>query len=155
MGPPPSPPPTRPPLPTRPPPRTETGIQADIITAVAVPWSEHNGALKYFRDCVLTGDIMSKVLTTEERVKRVVHGLCQDYSFGEWGQWDWRTLVAAMSTEDTERLFEGEGIIQVAVERRQGCGARGRAAYGKEPEGCRLWARAAVGRAALLPRNCA
>ena len=92
----------------------------DIITAVAVPWSDHNGALKYFRDCVLSDEVPSKVLTEDEPVKRVVHGLRQNYSFGEWGQWDWRTLVAAMSPEDRDRLFEGQPITAVAVERRPG-----------------------------------
>jgi hypothetical protein len=101
-------------------------VAAAVVPAVAaavvpaVPWSNHSGALKYFRDRVLTGEVPSKVLTTDEQVQRVVHGLRQNYAFGEWGQWDWRSFVAAMSPEDRERLFEGHEITAVAVERRAG-----------------------------------
>jgi hypothetical protein len=55
------------------PPSTEPGITADSITAVAVPWSVHNAALKYYRDCVLTAEVPCKILTTDEWVKSVVH----------------------------------------------------------------------------------
>ena len=100
--------------------------RAFVVPAVAaavvpaVPWSNHSGALKYFRDRVLTGEVPSKVLTTDEQVQRVVHGPRQNYAFGELGQWDWRSFVAAMSPEDRERLFEGHEITAVAVERRAG-----------------------------------
>ena len=86
--------------------------------AVAVPWSHHNGALKYFRDCVLTEKDPSKVLNTDELVQRVVHGKDQDYSFGDWGRWDWQSFVAAMSPEEHKRFLVDHPIIAVAVERR-------------------------------------
>ena len=96
-------------------------VAAAVVPAVAVvPWSNHSGALKYFRDRVLTGEVPSKVLTTDEQVQRVVHGPRQNYWFGEWGQWDWRSFVDAISPEDRERLFEGHEITAVAVERRAG-----------------------------------
>jgi hypothetical protein len=101
-------------------------VAAAVVPAVAaavvpaVPWSNHSGALKYFRDRVLTGEVPSKVLTTDEQVQRVVHGPRQNYWFGDWGQWDWRSFVGAISPEDRERLFEGYEITAVAVERRAG-----------------------------------
>ena len=70
------------------PPPTETGIMANSSTAVAVPWSVHNGALKYFRDVVLNGEQPFKILTTDEWVKSVVHEKQQNYGFGDWVEWD-------------------------------------------------------------------
>jgi len=70
---PPSPTSSIPPPPSRPPPQTEIGILADDCTAVAERWSDHNGALKFFRDRVLKGEIWRKLLTTDERVLRAVH----------------------------------------------------------------------------------
>ena len=74
-----------------------------ILAAVAAKgkaaaWSDHNGALKYFRDNQpLTAD---RILSTSEWVKDVVHGLKQNYTFGEWKEWDWRTMVAAFNDVD-------------------------------------------------------
>jgi hypothetical protein len=89
--------------------------------AVAVPWSVHNGALKYFRDFVLNGDQPLKILTTDEWVRCCIHGKAQDYNFGDdWVQWDWRTFVAAWSQDDRDLVFEGHAITAVAVGRRPG-----------------------------------
>jgi hypothetical protein len=118
---PPSPTSSIPPPPSRPPPQTEIGILADDCTAVAERWSDHNGALKFFRDRVLKGEIWRKLLTTDERVLRVVHDNKQNYSFGEECTWDWRSFVAGMGKEQRDKLFEGHRIIAVAVERRAGC----------------------------------
>ena len=92
--------------------RTETAIMADSITAVAVPWSDHIGALNFFRDVVLTVKVPSKVLTTDEWVKRE--------SFGDWVRWDWRTFVASMSPAERDCLFGRQLITAVAVELRPG-----------------------------------
>ena len=104
--------------------RTETGIMADSITAVAVPWSDNIGALNFFRHCELTAEVPSKVLTTDEWVKREW--------FGDWVRWDWRAFVAAMSQAERDRLFEGQLITAVAVERRPGPHCRNMAVAVKE-----------------------
>ena len=85
-------------------------------TTVA-PWSDHNGALKYFRDQFPLAE--DHMLTTGEWVKKVVHGVRQDYTFGEWVQWDWRTMVAAFNEQDRHAII-GPGITAVAVSRRAG-----------------------------------
>ena len=93
----------------------------DSIVAVEVPWSVHSGALKYFRDRVLTAEQPLKYLTTDERVHPVIHGKNSDYQFGKgWVQWDWRTFVAAMSQGDRDLVFDGKSITAVAVGRRPG-----------------------------------
>ena len=77
-------------------PWTEERILAAVATEDTVPdCSDHNGALKYYRDELpLTTDHMP---TTDEWVQKVVHGVGQDYTFGEWRKWDWRTIVAAFN----------------------------------------------------------
>ena len=93
-----------------------------ILAAVAAKdtvsvWSDHNGALKYHRDKLpLTTDHM---LTTDEWVQKVVHGVRQDYTFGEWVKWDWRTMIAAFTDVDRRRVI-GTGITAVAVSKRAG-----------------------------------
>ena len=49
----------------------------------------------------------------------VVHAERQDYTVGEWGKWDWRTMVAA-SNENDRRAIIGTGITAVAVSKRAG-----------------------------------
>ena len=63
-------------------PWTEERILAAVAAKDTVSvWSDHSGALKYYRDKLpLTTDHM---LTTDEWVQKVVHGVRQDYTFGE------------------------------------------------------------------------
>ena len=51
-------------------PWTEEQIWAAVAAKdTATPWSDHNGALKHFRDNVLTGDYdTERILTTDEWV---------------------------------------------------------------------------------------
>ena len=99
-------------------PWTEEMILAAVAAkGKAAAWSDHNGALKYFRDNQpLTAD---RILSTSEWVKDVVHGLKQNYTFGEWKEWDWRTMVAAFNDVDRRRVI-GAGITAVAVSKRVG-----------------------------------
>ena len=59
------------------------------------PWSDHNGALRYYRDKFPL--VTFHRLTTDEWVQKVVHAERQDYTFGEWEKWYWRTMVAAFN----------------------------------------------------------
>jgi hypothetical protein len=95
----------------------EGRVAAVAAKVKAAAWSDHNGALKYFRDNQpLTAD---RILSTSEWVKDVVHGPKQNYTFGEWKQWDWRTMVAAFNDADRRRVI-GTGITAVAVSKRVG-----------------------------------
>ena len=59
------------------------------------------------------------MLTTGEWAKQVVHGVRQEYTFGEWGNWEWRTMIAAFN-DDVRRRVIGTGITAVAVSKRAG-----------------------------------
>ncbi len=57
--------------------------------------------------------------TADEWVKYVVHGTKQDYTFGEWKKWDWRTMTATFNDVDRRRVI-GSSITAVAVSKRAG-----------------------------------
>ena len=104
-------------------------LAAVAARETAVPWTDHNGALKYYRDNLpLATD---HILTTGEWVQKVVHGVRQDYTFGEWVQWDWRTMVAAFNEQDRHAIV-GTGITAVAVSRLAGSYDHHRAVASRE-----------------------
>ena len=52
-------------------------LAAAAAKSEVTPWSDHNGALKYFRDNV--PHATDRRLTTDEWVQKVVHGVGQNY----------------------------------------------------------------------------
>lgn len=98
-------------------------IRADaaVVTA-SVPWSSHNGALKYFRDQVIqdvAGMPVELALDRPADVRTVEHGVKQNYTFGGWSTWDWRTFILALRPEEQTAVV-GAGITAVRVQRRPG-----------------------------------
>ena len=53
-------------------------LAAAAAKSEVTPWSDHNCALKYYRDKVPLA--MDRRLTTDEWVQKVVHGVGQDYT---------------------------------------------------------------------------
>jgi hypothetical protein len=93
-------------------------LAAAAAKSEVTPWSDHNGALKYYRDN-LPLDTDHTLTTNNEWIKQVVHGVRQAYTFGEWAKWDWRTMIAAFR-DDVRRRVIGTGITAVAVSKRSG-----------------------------------
>ncbi len=102
---------------------TMDGIRADVAVVTAnVPWANHNGALKFFRDQVIQDEAGMPVELALDRpadVRLVEHGARQNYAFGGWSTWDWRTFVLALRPEEQAEGV-GPGITAVRVQRRPG-----------------------------------
>ena len=85
-------------------------------------WSCHNGAIKYFRDlCMPPGtDIVELPMSAVADVREVVHeAKGQNYSFGGWTTWDWRSFVLTFSPADRQTLV-GDGLARVCMWKRVG-----------------------------------